>query len=317
MPRRMLVVMDPIEHSKPAKDTSLALMEAGARAGFGTWYAGLSDLALVEGEARGRVRGVRVHIHERPHFTWLTEPEEQPLGAFDCILMRKDPPFDFEYVVATYLLEQAQADGALVVNDPRALRDTNEKFFAARFTEFTPPTLITRDAARIRAFHAEHPDLILKPLDAMGGASVFHVGPEARNLGVIIETLTAHGTRFCVAQKFLADIALGDRRVLVVDGQPMQHVLARIPQGSELRGNLAAGGRGEVQPISEREHEIASALGPRLAAMGHLLVGLDVIGGYLTEVNVTSPTCVREIEAGSDTRVADPFIEALLARLPH
>lgn len=315
MRHRLAVIMDPLTGLKPEKDTTLALMEAAESRGFEVACATLRDLAMVDGRARVSARSVHINTQNRPWFEFTGPAVDSPLGEFDCILMRKDPPFDLEYIVATYILEHAQAEGALVVNDPQSLRDTNEKFFTTWFAEFAPPTLISRDPDRIRAFHAAHPDLILKPLDAMGGASVFHVGPEGRNLGVIIETLTAHGTRFCVAQRFIPEIVEGDRRVLVVDGEPIRHVLARIPQGSELRGNLAAGGRGEVQPISTRECEIAEALGPVLVEMGHLFVGLDVIGGWLTEINVTSPTCVREIEAGSDCRIAERFIDAVMRRL--
>ena len=251
-----------------------------------------------------------------PDDWYREEPaEERPLKGYDVVLMRKDPPFDAEYIYATHLLEQAEREGARVVNKPRALRDHPEKLAIMEFAEFTTPTLVTRDAASVRAFHAQHQDIILKPLDGMGGMGIFRVGPDGLNLGSITETLNRHGTTTVMAQKYLSEIVAGDKRILVIAGVPVPFSLARIPQGSEIRGNLAAGGKGVAQPLSARDREIAEALGPRLAARGLLLVGLDVIGDSLTEINVTSPTCFQEIEQQMGFPVAKVFIDALEAAL--
>jgi glutathione synthase len=238
-----------------------------------------------------------------------------PLKDFDAILMRKDPPFDSEYFYATHLLEQAERDGARVFNKPGALRDHPEKLAIMEFPQFIGPTLVTRDEADIKRFHAEHQDIILKPLDGMGGMGIFRVGPDGMNLGSITETLNRHGAQSLMVQKFLPEIVDGDKRVLVIGGKPVPFCLARIPQGSEVRGNLAAGGKGVARPISARDREIAEALGPVLAARGLLLVGLDVIGDCLTEINVTSPTCFQEIFDQTGCDVAALFIDALEAAL--
>jgi glutathione synthase len=238
-----------------------------------------------------------------------------PLKDFDAILMRKDPPFDSEYFYATHLLEQAERDGARVFNKPGALRDHPEKLAIMEFPQFIGPTLVTRDEADIKRFHAEHRDIILKPLDGMGGMGIFRVGPDGMNLGSITETLNRHGAQSLMVQKFLPEIVDGDKRVLVIGGKPVPFCLARIPQGSEVRGNLAAGGKGVARPISARDREIAEALGPVLAARGLLLVGLDVIGDCLTEINVTSPTCFQEIFDQTGCDVAALFIDALEAAL--
>jgi glutathione synthase len=238
-----------------------------------------------------------------------------PLKDFDAILMRKDPPFDSEYFYATHLLEQAERDGARVFNKPGALRDHPEKLAIMEFPQFIGPTLVTRDEADIKRFHAEHRDIILKPLDGMGGMGIFRVGPDGMNLGSITETLNRHGAQSLMVQKFLPEIVDGDKRVLVIGGKPVPFCLARIPQGSEVRGNLAAGGKGVARPISARDREIAETLGPVLAARGLLLVGLDVIGDCLTEINVTSPTCFQEIFDQTGCNVAALFIDALEAAL--
>ncbi|MEP6965898.1 MAG: glutathione synthase, partial [Polaromonas sp.] len=234
-----------------------------------------------------------------------------PLKDFDAVLMRKDPPFDSEYFYATHLLEQAERDGARVFNKPRALRDHPEKLAIMEFPQFIGPTLVTRDAEDIKRFHAEHQDIILKPLDGMGGMGIFRVGPDGLNLGSITETLNRHGAQSLMVQKFLPEIIKGDKRVLVIGGKPVPFSLARIPQGSEVRGNLAAGGVGVAQPLSARDFEIAEALGPVLAARGLLLAGIDVIGDYVTEINVTSPTCFQEIHDQMGFDVAAMFIDAL------
>jgi glutathione synthase len=268
-------------------------------------------------------RGDRVTAHVRDigltgdADRWFEERGARavPLKDFDAILMRKDPPFDSEYFYATHLLEQAERDGARVFNKPGALRDHPEKLAIMEFPQFIGPTLVTRDEADIKRFHAEHGDIILKPLDGMGGMGIFRVGPDGLNLGSITETLNRHGAQSLMVQKFLPEIVDGDKRVLVIGGKPVPFCLARIPQGSEVRGNLAAGGKGVARPISARDREIAEALGPVLAARGLLLVGLDVIGDCLTEINVTSPTCFQEIFDQTGCDVAALFIDALEAAL--
>ena len=239
----------------------------------------------------------------------------EPLKAFNAVLMRKDPPFDSEYFYATHLLQQAEREGARVFNKPGALRDHPEKLSIMEFPQFIGPTLVTRDEADIQRFHAEHGDIILKPLDGMGGMGIFRVGPDGLNLGSITETLNRHGAQSLMVQKFLPEIAQGDKRVLVIGGRPVPFCLARIPQGSEVRGNLAAGGKGVARPISERDREIAETLGPILHSRGLLLVGLDVIGDCLTEINVTSPTCFQEIADQTGFNVAAMFVDALEAAI--
>jgi glutathione synthase len=248
-----------------------------------------------------------------------SKPDEraQALKDFDCVLMRKDPPFDSEFFYATHLLEQAEREGARVFNKPRALRDHPEKLAILEFSQWTGPTLVTRDAADIRRFHAEHRDIILKPLDGMGGSGIFRVKDDGLNLGGIIETLNCDGAQTVMVQKFLPAIAQGDKRVLVIGGKPVPFCLARIPQGGEVRGNLAAGGKGVAQPLSDADRAIAEALGPVLAARGLLLVGLDVIGDTLTEINVTSPTCFQEITDQTGCDVPALFVDALQAAMAH
>ncbi|WP_028080553.1 glutathione synthase [Solimonas soli] len=308
------IVMDPIASIKPYKDTTLALMLAAQRRGWSLRYFEVHDLFLRDGVAMGRARPVTV-FDDKKHWFELGEAETVRLGALDAILMRKDPPFDLEYITATYILERAEAAGALVVNKPASLRDCNEKMFTAWFPQLTPPTLFARDAATLRAFHAEHGDVIYKPVDGMGGTGVFHVDPSGRNLGAVIEELTRHGSRTIVAQKYLPAIKDGDKRVLVVDGEPVPYCLARIPQAGETRGNLAAGGRGEARPLTARDRQIAETVGPELKRRGLLFVGLDVIGEHLTEINVTSPTCAREIDAAFGTDIGGLLIDALARRL--
>jgi glutathione synthase len=248
---------------------------------------------------------------------WFELGEAHPvaLGELPAILMRKDPPFDLEYITATYILDRAEHAGCRVVNAPRALRDCNEKFFIAQFPQCTPPTLFARDDSALRAFHAEHGDVILKPIDGMGGSGVFHVDPSGRNLGAIIEQLTFNGTRSIVAQKYLPAIKDGDKRILMIDGEPVPYCLARLPKDGETRANLAAGGRGEARPLTERDRWIAAQVGPNLRERGLLFVGLDVIGDYLTEINVTSPTCAREIDAAFGTDIGGMAIAALERQL--
>ncbi len=306
--------MDPIGSIKIAKDSTFAMLLAAQRRGWQLWYMELADLFLLDGEAQGRMRALTVSDDAAGWFS-LGEPQRRPLHALDTVLMRKDPPFDMEYVYATYLLELAQAAGCLVVNQPRTLRDANEKVFTAQFPDCAPPLTVTRSAAILRAFIAAHGDTVLKPLDAMGGRSIFRVRTGDPNTGVIIETLTDHGQRFCMAQRFIPEIAHGDRRVLMVDGEPVPYVLARIPSADDARGNLAAGARAEPAPINARERAIAARVGPELRARGVLFAGLDVIGDYLTEVNITSPTCIREIDHAYGTDVAGDLMTCIEAHL--
>ena len=314
-PKKVLgVLMDPIGSIKPYKDTTLHILLAAQERGWSVLYFEMADIWLRDGVALGRGRSLEVMDDKKAWFD-LGEPEQVKLGDLSAILMRKDPPFDLEYITATYILERAQAQGALVVNDPASLRDCNEKMFTAWFPQCTPPTLFARDAQLLRAFHAEHQDVIYKPVDGMGGMGIFHVDPSARNLGAVIEELTRHGTRVIVAQKYLPAIKDGDKRILVVDGKPIPYCLARIPLAGETRGNLAAGGRGEPRPLTKRDEWIAAQVGTDLKKRGLLFVGLDVIGDYLTEINVTSPTCAREIDAKYEQDIGGQLIRAIESSL--
>ncbi|MGB1879400.1 MAG: glutathione synthase [Gammaproteobacteria bacterium] len=317
MPRRLGVIMDPIARINPKKDTTLVLLLAAQRAGFELYYMELDDLLLVDGEARAHSRALTVFDSSERWFELGPDSggDAQALTEFDCVLMRKDPPFDMEFVFATYILERAQAAGVLVVNDPRSVRDANEKLFTAWFSDVCPPTLVTRREQDLRSFLAAHEDIVVKPLDGMGGASVFRVHRSDENASVIFETLTALEQRFCMAQRYLPAIREGDKRILVVDGQPVPYALARIPAAGELRGNLAAGGRGVAQPLSDSDKEICRRVAPELRSRGLLFVGLDVIGDRLTEINVTSPTCAREIQTQFGTDIGAMLMEAILARL--
>ncbi len=309
------VIMDPITGINPKKDTTLGLLLAAQAKGFELYYLEMADLSMRAGEPSGVMRSLVVHESTSHWYDFTGEPVSRPLGDLDVILMRKDPPFDTEYIYATYLLERAQAAGALVVNDPRSLRDANEKLFTAWFSDVCPPTLVARRIATIREFLVEHEDIVLKPLDGMGGASVFRIQRGDANASVIMETLTAYETRFCMAQRYLPAILDGDKRILMIDGEPVPYALARIPAAGELRGNLAAGGRGEGRPLTARDREICARVGPELRARGLIFVGLDVIGDYLTEINVTSPTCARELEAQFPVRISESLMDAIVARL--
>lgn len=314
MAKSLGIIMDPIASIKPYKDTTLALALAAQKRGWQLYYFEIDDLWLRDGIAYGRARALHVH-DDRQHWYDCGDTQTLRLGTLDALLMRKDPPFDLEYVTATYILERAEDEGCLVVNKPRALRDCNEKFFVSRFAHCAPPTLFARDEASLRAFHAEHGDVIYKPVDGMGGSGIFHVDPSGRNLGAIIEQLSANGTRTIVAQKYLPAIKDGDKRILVIDGEAVPYCLARIPKDGETRGNLAAGGRGEARPLTARDRWIAAEVGPQLRERGLLFVGLDVIGDYLTEINVTSPTCAREIDAAYGTDIGGLAIAAIERRL--
>jgi glutathione synthase len=316
----LLFVADPLETFKPYKDSTFAMMREAQRRGHRLMACEPKDLRWLRGEpVTGFVRDIRLTGRtDAPWFEAAQQaPDErpQPLSAVDAVLMRKDPPFDPEYFYATHLLSQAEREGARVFNHAAALREHPEKLAILEFPQFIPPTLVTRDAADIRRFHAEHRDIILKPLDGMGGAGIFRVGADGLNLGSITETLNRGGAQTVMVQRFLPEIAEGDKRVLVIGGRPVPFSLARIPQGGEVRGNLAAGGKGVALPLTPREREIAEALGPVLAARGLLLVGLDVIGGHLTEINVTSPTCFQEIAQQTGHDVARDYVDALEAAL--
>ena len=314
MKPRLAMVMDPISSINIKKDSSFAMLLAAQARDWELGYLELGDLFLRDQRVYGRSRPLQVRDDPSGWFD-LGEAKLAPLEAFDVVLMRKDPPFDMEYICATYLLERAQRQGCLVVNDPRALRDANEKIFATDFPELAPAHLVARDGADLRAFVAEHQDTILKPLDGMGGRSIFRVRQDDPNLGVIIETLTDHGQRFCMAQRFIPEITEGDKRVLMIEGEPVPHLLARIPTGADPRGNLAAGALGQVRPLGETEHAIAAQVGPVLRERGILFAGLDVIGNFLTEINITSPTCIREIDRERNTDIAGDLMDAIGRRL--
>ncbi|HEX6003983.1 MAG TPA: glutathione synthase [Burkholderiales bacterium] len=306
-------MVDPLEEFKIYKDTTYAIMREAAARGHTLYTLQQEDLLW----RRGAVSGIASRLHLTDDKTvWYRSdaPAEAALNAFDIVLMRKDPPFDMEYVYSTYLLELAEMQGARIVNRPRAIRDYNEKIAIARFPQFTAPSLVTRNEHLIREFLAEHRDIILKPLDGMGGISVFRVHDADHNVNVIIETVTHYGRRTIMAQRFIPEIRDGDKRVLVIGGEAVPYSLARVPKKGETRGNLAVGGTGSARPLSARDREIAAALGPAFDAEGLLLVGLDVIGDYLTEVNVTSPTCFQEITEQTGFNVAGMMLDVLEKR---
>ncbi|MGL4268363.1 MAG: glutathione synthase, partial [Plesiomonas sp.] len=305
---------DPIASINIKKDSSFAMLQEAQQRGYELHYMEMADLYLDSGKAKARTRLLSVQNDKQHWFSFGSE-QHIPLADLDVILMRKDPPFDTEYIYATYILERAEETGTLIVNKPQSLRDCNEKLFTAWFSDLTPTTLVTRSAERIRAFHQQHGDIILKPLDGMGGTSIFRVKAGDPNLSVIIETLTGYQQHFCMAQTFIPAITDGDKRILVVDGEPVPYCLARIPQSGETRGNLAAGGRGEARPLSESDWAIARAVAPVLKQKGLIFVGLDVIGDKLTEINVTSPTCIREIEAAFPVSITGMLMDAIERRL--
>ena len=312
---KILVVADPLEAFKIYKDTTFAMMRELQKRGHTLAACEPQHLQWQSGQpVTARVRHVTLTGDADAWFTTTTEGRE-PLHTFDAVLMRKDPPFDSEFFYATHLLEQAEREGARVFNSPRALRDHPEKLALMEFAQFAPPTLVTRRPEAIRAFHAEHRDVILKPLDGMGGMGIFRVGADGMNLGSIIETLNQGGATSVMVQRYLPEIVLGDKRLLLIGGKVAPFVLARIPQGSEVRGNLAAGGKGVAQPLSDVDRRVAEAIAPTLAARGLLLVGLDMIGDKVTEINVTSPTCFQEIQQQTGFDVPAMFVDALEAAL--
>jgi len=311
---RVLFIIDALAGLKAYKDSSVAMMRALAARGHDISVAMMGDLFSVQGQVLAGteevtlVPGADLHLHD----WWRSgAPCELPLSAFDAVLMRKDPPFDMEYLYATHLLEQAGRQGARIFNSGAAIRNHPEKLAIAEFPQFTAPTLVTSNMLRLRMFHDEHQDVVVKPLDGMGGTGVFRLRPQEVNLSAILETLTNNGERSIMAQRYLPEITQGDKRVLVIAGKPIDYALARIPMAGETRGNLAAGGRGVAQPLDEHDQRIAEAVGARLAGRGLLLIGLDIIGRHVTEINVTSPTCFVEITEQTGFDVADHFVAAL------
>ncbi len=308
------IVMDSIARINIKKDTSFALLLEAQAQGFELYYMELNDLFLRNGKAYARTRKLTV---QRDNQAWYHFIDEQTLALaeLNVILMRKDPPFDQEYIYATYILERAENDGVYVVNKPQSLRDANEKLYTAWFAHCCADTLVTRESARIRDFLAEQKQVILKPLDGMGGASIFYLHEHDRNISVILETMTQHNSRYVMAQTYLPAIIDGDKRILMVNGEPVPYCLARIPQQGEARGNLAAGGRAEARPLTEQDLWIASQVGPTLRAKGLIFVGLDVIGDKLTEINVTSPTCVQELDKAFDLNISALLMNHIVAKL--
>jgi len=306
--------MDPIGSINYKKDSTLAMLLAAQKRGWTLFYMEQADLYLAEGEARSLMRPLQVRADANDWFT-LGDATPTPLTDLDVILMRKDPPFNMDYIYTTYLLELAETAGVYVVNKPQSLRDANEKLYTAWFPQCTPPTLVTSQAELIRAFLAEHADIILKPLDTMGGASIFRVQQNDLNTGVIIETLTRHGQRQIMAQRFIPEIRDGDKRILLIDGEPVPYALARIPAKGETRANLAVGGRGVGVALSERDYWICEQVAAVLKEKGLLFVGLDVIGDYLTEINVTSPTCIRELDEQYNLDIGSQLMASIESKL--
>ncbi len=311
---RLGVVMDPIESINIKKDTTLAMLWAASDRGWQLHYMRQQDLYQSGGQPRARTRPLQV-FRDSDNYYQLGEPDDICLAELDVILMRKDPPFDNEFIYSTYILEAAERLGTLIANKPQSLRDCNEKMFATQFPDCCPPLLVSKDTELLRDFHRQHGDVIYKPLDGMGGASIFRVKQDDPNLGVILETLTNLGSNTIMAQRYLPEIVDGDKRILLVDGEPVDYCLARIPAQGETRGNLAAGGTGRAQPLTERDRWIANQVRTSIKEKGLLFVGLDVIGDYLTEINVTSPTCVREIDNQFDTDIAGQLMDCISSKL--
>lgn len=308
------IVMDPIESINYKKDTSLAMLWAARDRGWSLFYMLQTDLYMDQGVGRGIMRELEVFNDAGSWFRY-GKTVDLPLGDLDVLLMRKDPPFDTRFIYTTYLLDLAKASGCLVINNPQSLRDCNEKLFAAQFPQCCPPFLVSCSATKLREFHQQHQDVIFKPLDGMGGTAIFRLKPGDPNVSVIIETITQRGQNQIMAQKFIPEIVKGDKRILMIDGKPVPYALARVPAVGETRGNLAAGGSGIAQALSDRDRWICDEVGPTLREKGLVFVGLDVIGDYLTEINVTSPTCVREINAAYDLDIAGDLMNCLEQKL--
>ena len=314
MSLKLGVVMDPIESINYKKDTTLARLWAAQDRGWSLFYIEADGLSL-EGEIP-MARSCPLRVHRDPS-RWfeIGEADTAPLSDLDIVLMRKDPPFDMDYIYSTYLLEPAQREGVMIVNDPQSLRDCNEKLFATQFPQCCPPLIVSSSQEKLKAFHDQHEDVIYKPLDGMGGASIFRVKADDPNLSVVIETLSNNGRQQIMAQKFIPDIVNGDKRILMIDGKPIDYALARIPASGETRGNLAAGGSGVAQELTDKDRWICDQVGPTLREKNLLFVGLDVIGDYLTEINVTSPTCIREIDKAFDLDIAGELMDCIQAKL--
>ena len=308
------IVMDPIDDITFKKDSSLAMLWAAQQKGWELWYMEQHHLFSLNGKAQAKMAPLSVAMNEDDWFT-RQEYQTRDLSDLDVILMRKDPPFDNEFIYTTYLLEQAEKEGTLIVNKPQSLRDYNEKLFATHFPECCPPVLVSKHDELLRAFHKEHGDVIFKPLDGMGGSQIYRIKEDGLNLGVIIEALTDHGKQTIMAQRYIPEIVDGDKRILMIDGEPIPYGLARIPTNGETRGNLAAGGRGEGRELTDREYWICKQIAPILKEKGLLFVGLDVIGDYLTEINVTSPTCIREIDNQYGLDIGMQLMDAIEAKL--
>jgi glutathione synthase len=310
----LAVIMDPIQHIYPKKDTTLALLLKANSRGWDIHYLEMADLFLKYGTAWGVSQSLTVHDNLN-HWYDLGEKTEQPLNQFDVILMRKDPPVNMEYIYATYILEQVESNGTLVLNPPKALRDLNEKIYATWFPQCMPPTLVSSSKEKLHEFIQEQETVVLKPLDGMGGRGIFKCHIKDPNLNVIIESITQQETKYVMAQQFLEEIILGDKRILLIEGEPLPYALARIPKEGDFRGNLAAGGEGKAVLLSDRDRWICEQIGPSLREKKLLLVGIDVIGDYLTEINITSPTCVRELEAATDIDITGEILDSIEARL--
>ncbi|QAX81463.1 glutathione synthase [Candidatus Pseudomonas adelgestsugas] len=308
------IVMDPIAHITYNKDSSLAILLAAQSSGWTLFYMEQRDLYYGDGEVRARMRQLQVFPNHEKWFELDNEIDSR-LSDFDVILMRKDPPFNMEFIYSTYLLEQAERVGVLIVNKPQSLRDYNEKLFVTFFPQCAPPTVVSRHPDVLRKFASNHSDVILKPLDGMGGTSIFRHRAGDPNLSVILETMTALGTQQIMGQTYLPAIKDGDKRILMIDGEPVDYFLARIPAAGETRGNLAAGGHGEARILSDKDRWIASQVGPTLREKGLLFVGLDIIGEHLTEINVTNPTCIREIDNAFDINISEMLIETIERKL--
>ncbi|MFM1897543.1 MAG: hypothetical protein RLZZ385_2617 [Pseudomonadota bacterium] len=308
------IVMDPIEDINFKKDSSLAMLLAAQHRGWKLHYMLQTDLYMESGISKAMMRELTVRDDPYAWFEYGASLD-MALGELDVILMRKDPPFDNHYIYSTYLLEQAQQSGTLVVNRPQSLRDCNEKLFAAQFPQCCPPFLVTCSAQKLREFHRQNGDVIFKPLDGMGGTAIFRLRQDDPNVSVIIEVITQRGSNQIMAQKYIPEIVKGDKRILLIDGKPVPYALARVPAVGESRGNLAAGGSGIAQPLSDRDRWICEQVGPAVKARGLLFVGLDVIGDYLTEINVTSPTCIREINAAYDLDIAGDLMDCIESKL--
>nr|WP_136250365.1 glutathione synthase [Ningiella ruwaisensis] len=311
---KLAMVMDPIENINTKKDTSFAMLLEAQKRGFELYYIRQNDLKIDNGKPQANAKIIQVNDRLEDYFSVIEELEIE-LSAMDVILMRKDPPFDSEFLYATHILELAENAGVLVVNKPRALRDFNEKLFTSLYPDFIPDTMVTTKKSDFRAFHEQHKDIICKPLDGMGGTSIFRIKEDGNNLGVVSEVLTANGTRHAMVQRYMPEIKDGDKRILLVDGEVIPYCLARLPAKNETRGNLAAGGQGRAQQVSEEDMKVATAIAKDMPGLGILFVGLDMIGNKVTEINITSPTCVREIEAAYSINICSKLFDAIEKRL--